>query len=144
MADSIRNPVRQRNLLSVLGLVVIAVLFIAAVTFSNQLFRSARLDLTENNLYTLSEGTKQVLSEIEEPIRLRFYYSKRISEELPDIGAYAQRVRDMLEEYAALADGKIRLFVRRGLRVDLGVIRDANTRRTPRPDSEISKRGKGE
>lgn len=111
MADTIRNPVRQRNVLSVLGLIVIAVLFIAVVTFSNQLFRSARLDLTEHELYTLSEGTKQVLSEIDEPIRLRFYYSNRIAEELPDIGTYAQRVRDMLEEYAARADGKIRLEI---------------------------------
>jgi len=111
MADKVQNPVRQRNLLSVLGLIVIAALFIAAVVLSNQLFRSARLDLTEDKLYTLSDGTKQVLSEIDEPIRLRFYYSSRIAEELPDIGVYAQRVRDMLEEYASIADGKIRLEI---------------------------------
>jgi ABC-type uncharacterized transport system involved in gliding motility auxiliary subunit len=111
MADTVQNPVRQRNVLSVLGLIIIAVLFVAVVVLSNQLFRSARLDLTEDRLYTLSEGTKQVLSEIDEPIRLRFYYSSRIAEELPDIGVYAQRVRDMLEEYASLADGKIRLEI---------------------------------
>jgi ABC-type uncharacterized transport system involved in gliding motility auxiliary subunit len=111
MAQEVKNPVRQRNLLSVLGLIAIAVLFIAVVIFSNQLFRSARLDLTENKLYTLSDGTREVLHEIDEPIRLRFYYSERITEELPDVGVYAQRVRDMLEEYAALADGEIRLEI---------------------------------
>ncbi len=111
MADTVKNTVRQRNLLSVLGLFIIAALFIAVVVFSNQMFRSARLDLTQDKLFTLSEGTRQVLSEIDEPITLRFYYSSRIAEDLPDIGVYAQRVRDMLEEYASIADGKIRLEV---------------------------------
>ncbi len=111
MADQVRNPVRQRNLLSVLGLIVIAALFVAVVVLSNQMFRSARLDLTEDKLFTLSEGTYQVLQGIDEPIRLRFYYSSRIAEELPDIAAYAQRVQELLEEYASISDGKIRLEV---------------------------------
>ena len=91
MADQVKNPVRQRNLLSVLGLIVIAALFIAVTVLSSQVFRSARLDLTEDKLFTLSDGTYKVLQEIDEPIRLRFYYSSRIAEELPDIGIYAQR-----------------------------------------------------
>ena len=111
MADQVKNPVRQRNLLSVLSLIIIAVLFVGVVIFSNQAFRSARLDLTEDRLFTLSDGTKQILSEIDEPITLRYYYSATIAEELPDVGVYAQRVQDMLEEYAALAGGKIRLEI---------------------------------
>ncbi len=111
MAETVKNPVRQRNLLSVLGLVVIAALFIAVVVISDQAFRSARIDLTEQKLYTLSEGTQEILRDIDEPIRLRFYYSSRISQELPDIGVYAQRVQELLEEYARLADGKIRLEI---------------------------------
>ncbi|MGY9054388.1 MAG: GldG family protein [Alphaproteobacteria bacterium] len=111
MAEAVKNPVRQRNLLSVLGLIVIAALFVAIVVLSNQAFRSARVDLTEDQLFTLSGGTKQILREIDEPVRLRFYYSSRIAEELPDIGVYAQRVRDMLEEYASIANGKIRLEI---------------------------------
>ena len=75
MADQVKNPVRQRNLLSVLSLIIIAVLFVGVVIFSNQAFRSARLDLTEDRLFTLSDGTKQILSEIDEPITLRYYYS---------------------------------------------------------------------
>jgi ABC-type uncharacterized transport system involved in gliding motility auxiliary subunit len=111
MTDTVKNPVRQRNLLSVVGLFVIAALFVGVVVLSNQVLRSARVDLTEDKLFTLSEGTKKVLSEIDEPIRLRFYYSARIAEELPDIGVYAQRVRDMLEEYADLSGGKVRLEI---------------------------------
>ncbi len=111
MADQVKNPVRQRNLLSVLGLIVIAALFISVTILSSQLFRSARLDLTEDQLFTLSDGTHQVLKEIDEPIRLRFYYSSRIAEELPDIGIYAQRVQDMLEEYVSISGGMLQLEV---------------------------------
>lgn len=111
MANQVKNPVRQRNLLSVLGLIVIAALFVAVTVLSGQLFRSAKLDLTEDKLYTLSDGTYAVLEDIDEPIRLRFYYSSRISEELPDIGIYAQRVRDMLEQYVTIANGMVQLEV---------------------------------
>ena len=111
MSDSVTNPVRQRNLLSVVGLLVVAVLFIGVIMLANQVFRSARVDLTEDKLFTLSEGTKKVLRAIDEPVRLRFYYSSRIAKDLPDVGIYAQRVRDMLEEYADLSNGKIRLEV---------------------------------
>ena len=111
MADQVKNPVRQRNLLSVLGLIVIAALFIAVTVLSSQVFRSARLDLTEDKLFTLSDGTYKVLQEIDEPIRLRFYYSSRIAEELPDIGIYAQRVQDMLEEYVSISGGMVQLEV---------------------------------
>jgi len=111
MADQVKNPVRQRNLLSVLGLIVIAALFIAVTILSTQLFRSARLDLTEDQLFTLSSGTHQVLKEIDEPIRLRFYSSSRIAEELPDVGIYAQRVQDMLEEYVSISGGMVQLEV---------------------------------
>lgn len=111
MADQVKNPVRQRNLLSVLGLIVIAALFVAVIVLSGQLFRSAKLDLTEDKLYTLSDGTYAVLEDIDEPVRLRFYYSSRISEELPDIGLYAQRVRDMLEQYVTISNGMVQLEV---------------------------------
>ena len=111
MADSAKNTVRRRNLFSVLGLIVIAMLFVGVVVLSSQLFRSVRVDLTQDRLFTLSDGTYQVLREIDEPIRLRYYYSGRIAKELPSIGVYAQRVQDMLEEFAVIADGNIQLEV---------------------------------
>ncbi|MET4699485.1 ABC-type uncharacterized transport system involved in gliding motility auxiliary subunit [Constrictibacter sp. MBR-5] len=102
---------RQRTLFSGLGLAILAVLFVAAVILSNTLLRSTRIDLTDDKLYTLSEGTRSVLQKIDEPITLRFYFSDRLAREIPAIGIYAQRVRDLLEEYAAVSDGKVRLEV---------------------------------
>ena len=100
----------QRKL-SLASLLLLALAFIAAVIVSNQLFRGWRIDLTENNLYTLSEGTQRILEKIEEPINLYFYFSDEATENLPGIRAYANRVRELLEEFEAEADGKIRLEV---------------------------------
>ena len=50
-----------------------------------------------------------MLKGIDEPITLSFYYSKRLGTEVGAYGLYAQRVRDMLQEYAAVSRGKIKL-----------------------------------
>lgn len=102
---------RQRGLFARLALVLLAVLFLAGVTLSDRLLRHARLDLTEEGAFTLAEDSRRVASSIDEPIVLRFYFSSRIAREIPQVGAYARHVRDLLEEFAAISDGKIELQV---------------------------------
>jgi len=92
-------------------LAVLAVLFVAVILISNTLFRGARVDLTANNLYTLSSGTKKILSNIDEPIHLYMFFSDKGSQNIPQLRTYATRVREMLEEMAARAGGKIQLDV---------------------------------
>ncbi|MEO8802065.1 MAG: Gldg family protein [Rudaea sp.] len=101
----------NRKLLTGSALAVLAILFVAAILLSNTLFRGARLDLTSNHLYTLSQGTKNILSDIEEPIHLYLFYSDKESQNLPQLRVYAQRVREMLQEMASRANGKIKLEV---------------------------------
>jgi ABC-type uncharacterized transport system involved in gliding motility auxiliary subunit len=98
---------RARSLAALvcLGLMLIAVNIIAGR------FLTARLDLTSERLYTLSHGTRQTLAHIDEPITLRLYYSTRLGELVPGYGVYAQRVRELLDEYVAAAKGKLRLEV---------------------------------
>ncbi|MGH8166405.1 MAG: GldG family protein, partial [Woeseiaceae bacterium] len=98
----------QRRLTST-TLVLLALAFIAAVIVSNQVFKGWRIDLTENNLYTLSGGTKRILEKIEEPINLHFYFSDKATENIPSLRSYANRVGELLEEFEAEADGKINL-----------------------------------
>ena len=45
------------------SLILLIVVFVAAVILSNMLFKGLRVDLTENNQYTLSDGTKRILGE---------------------------------------------------------------------------------
>ena len=83
------------------------VMFIAVNVAAGVLLRSARIDLTDNSLYTLSEGTYATLENLEEPITLRFFYSRDATAAYPSVNSYARRVRDLLHEYEALADGNI-------------------------------------
>ncbi len=100
----------QRRL-SASNLALLAIAFIAAVIISNEVFRGWKIDLTENNLYTLSDGTYRIIDKIDEPINLYFYYSDQATENIPALRDYANRVREMLEEFSDAADGRIRLQV---------------------------------
>jgi ABC-type uncharacterized transport system involved in gliding motility auxiliary subunit len=96
------------------ALAVLAVLLVAVLLISNTLLRGARLDLTENHLYTLSQGTKNILASIDEPIHLTLYFSDKTAAESSDPKAaalrdYAPRAREMLAEMAARAGGKLRV-----------------------------------
>lgn len=101
----------QQDRTGVFGLMLLAVAFVFAVIVSNQLFSGVRLDLTENRLYTLSDGTKRILDEIDEPINLYFYFSNEATRGIPSLRDYAVRVREMLEEIEDNSDGKVRLQV---------------------------------
>jgi len=94
------------------GLIALAVLFLAVVMLSNVGLRGVRLDLTQNKLYTLSQGTQQVLRDLKEPVNLYFYFSREAAaKQSPLMMPYAARVREFLEELSARAGGKIHLQV---------------------------------
>jgi ABC-type uncharacterized transport system involved in gliding motility auxiliary subunit len=100
---------RLQQRLSVSSLVLLILAFVIAVSLSNQLFRGWRIDLTENHLYTLSDGTRNMLRNIEEPLNLYFYYSDEATASMPTLRSYANRVLEMLEEFEDEAGGNIRL-----------------------------------
>lgn len=99
----------DRSKLAIGGLLLAVVIFVAVNVFSNAMFRGVQADLTANNLFTLSEGTKQVLDDIDEPITVRLYFSKVLGESNPRHKAYYTRVRELLERYQDLSEGMIRL-----------------------------------
>jgi ABC-type uncharacterized transport system involved in gliding motility auxiliary subunit len=102
----------NRNRLGATTLALVVLGFVVAVVASNTWLRGFRIDLTENGLYTLGEGTRAVLADIDEPINLYFFFSNEASQQLPSLRAYATRVREMLEEFEANApDGKLVLHV---------------------------------
>ena len=70
-----------------------------------------RIDLTEDRLYTLSEGTRNIVSNLETPIELRFFYSESATEDQPQIRAYGRRVQELLEEITFASEGNLTLNV---------------------------------
>ena len=101
----------NRKLVTGTGLIIALALFLTVNIIANQGLTSWRLDLTENKLYTLSFGSKNILAELAEPVTIRLYFSAKEFANIPQLLNYGKRVRDMLEEYAAAGNGKVKLQV---------------------------------
>ena len=97
--------------ITVTGLVLAAVLLLAINIFSSAAFTSVRADLTQNKLYTLTDGTKHLLRSLQEPIRLRLFLSEHLATRVPQVNSYATRVRELLGEYEREAKGKLTINV---------------------------------
>ena len=70
------------------------------------LFRKARVDFTEESLYTLSDGTISILSKLDSPIKLKLYYSKTAAnkgtEGLRTFNNHFLYVQELLRQYVDL------------------------------------------
>ena len=67
--------------------------------------RPMRIDLTDNQIFTLSESTKSVISKIDDNLVVSIYFSN----DLPSVLSNNSRfIQDILEEYQARSNGKIR------------------------------------
>ncbi len=66
----------------------------------------ARLDITEEKLYSLSKTTKSQLSELREPLVIRGYFSERSH---PLLTPLVPKIKDLLSEYETVSNGKVRI-----------------------------------
>lgn len=103
-----RRPM-SRGTYAAVALVLAVVLFVAFNITSSIWLRAMRIDLTENGLYTLTDSTRSTLAKLTEPVTLRFFYSREVAADYSQVSAYAEEVRDLLQEYAAEAPGKIHI-----------------------------------
>ncbi len=102
---------RQQRRVGLTSLGLLGLTFVAALIASNTLLRGMRIDLTENNLYTISAGTRELLETIDEPINLYFFFSDQETANVPFLRGYATRVRETLEEFARVAGGRLIVHV---------------------------------
>ncbi|MFQ5749687.1 MAG: Gldg family protein [Planctomycetota bacterium] len=102
---------RSLRWISLSGLGLAAVLFLAVNLLSTELLRGFRVDLTDHHLYTLSDGSRKIAASLEEPIRMRYFFSQKVSNQIPGIKAYAQRVEELLREYVLESGGRIKLEI---------------------------------
>jgi ABC-type uncharacterized transport system involved in gliding motility auxiliary subunit len=101
----------SKTKLGLAGIGLALVLFFALNIAANATLRGIRMDLTEDRLFTLDEGSKAVARAIDEPIQLNYYFSRKVASDVPPVVSYADRVLGMLEEFERESDGKIRLSV---------------------------------
>lgn len=91
-------------LYSALGLVVLALVLVAA----NYLIGVVplRADLTEGNIYTLSDGTKKILRNLSSPVTIKLYESQGEAVPVP-LRSFAQRVDDVVREFKGVAGANL-------------------------------------
>jgi ABC-type uncharacterized transport system involved in gliding motility auxiliary subunit len=87
------------------------VLLLSVNVIASNAMRNSRVDLTQQNLFTISPGTRTVLRTIDEPISVRLYYSRRLGEASSAYARYFERVRGLLEQYRDISGGKLELAI---------------------------------
>lgn len=91
------------------GLALAAVILLSVNLVSAIGLRGWQADLTQGHAFTISEGTRQVLRGIDEPITVRVYFSKRLGEVAPSQASYFERVRALLDNYRDISGGKLQV-----------------------------------
>jgi ABC-2 type transport system permease protein len=66
-----------------------------------------RVDLTRDNLYTLSPGTRQALRDLNDVITVKLVVSRELP---PEVALTVRDVRDLLADYRRASDGKFRVI----------------------------------
>lgn len=66
-----------------------------------------QLDLTSGGVYTLSPGSKSMLSKIEEPVTLKFYYSSSVRDLPIYFKNFANRIHQLLLQYQRASGGMV-------------------------------------
>jgi ABC-type uncharacterized transport system involved in gliding motility auxiliary subunit len=88
-----------------------AVILLSVNVIASLGLRNIKTDLTEDRLFTISDGTREVLRSIDEPITARLYFSRRLAELAPEQARYFQRVKALFEQYRDHSGGKLQLTV---------------------------------
>ena len=94
-----------------LALICIVVITVCAVLIVQKVAGQARMDLTQHGLYTLSDGTQRILGKLNQPVKLKLYFSRKAAMKGPEqirfYSTYYLYVRAVLEEYVSLSRGKL-------------------------------------
>ncbi|MGI9421660.1 MAG: GldG family protein [Hyphomicrobiaceae bacterium] len=99
----------SRSTMAWLAVALGAIVLLSVNVISANLFRTANADLTESGLYSLSDSTSRVLSNISEPIDVRIYFTAKLGDAAPLYKRYFERVRALFDQYAGMSGNKLRV-----------------------------------
>ncbi|MFQ5787532.1 MAG: GldG family protein, partial [Thermodesulfobacteriota bacterium] len=106
----------NRSVRVIIGIILVLVITFCAISICQNIGKSSlRVDVTEQNLYTLSDGTKAILAKLNQPVKVKLYYAKTAalkgSDQIQYFNNYYKFVKALLEEYASEAKGMIDLQI---------------------------------
>jgi len=67
------------------------------------------VDLTEDKVHTISDGTKAILEELDAPVTINYYATRKSSFLPKQMKLYMKKVDSFLKQYESLSNGKVRI-----------------------------------
>lgn len=105
----------NKNIRKIAGIVFVLIIAFSFISISENAGKNLKADVTAQKIYSLSGGTKAILGKLNQPIKMKLYYSKTAAIKGPDqiryFNNYYEFVRSLLEEYAAAGKGMVQLEV---------------------------------
>lgn len=105
----------NRALRTIVAVVFVSVIIFSAISICQNIGKGLKADITDQKLYTLSDGTKKILGKLTQPITVKLYYAKTAALKGPDqiryFNNYYEFVKALLEEYVAVSQGKFELEI---------------------------------
>ena len=101
----------------IIAVALVAVITVLAVHVVTRMTEAVRMDVTEDRLYSLTDGTREILQRMQdegtEPIDIALYFSETTGKSLPSFIkqfiVYEDYLQALLREYERAAGGKIRV-----------------------------------
>ncbi|MCH7919272.1 MAG: Gldg family protein [Planctomycetes bacterium] len=103
----------SRTIRTIIGVILILTITFSTISICQNI--GLKIDVTEQSLYTLSQGTKSILAKLNQPITAKLYFAKTAALQGPDqirfFSNYYEFVKVLLEEYASVAKGMVKLEI---------------------------------
>jgi ABC-type uncharacterized transport system involved in gliding motility auxiliary subunit len=106
-----RFSLDDRRAVAAVCIALAIVFFLALNIWADRSLQSTRLDATADGIYSITNGTRKMLAGIDEPVTLRLYRSAGLEALGPVYTKHAKRISEMLDEYARLSGGKVRVEI---------------------------------
>ncbi len=105
----------SRTLRAALGTILVLIIAFSGISICQNIGKRVRVDVTDQGLYTLSKGTKSILSKLNQPVKAKLFYAKTAAMKGPDqirfFNNYYTFVRTLLDEYVAASNGLVELEI---------------------------------
>jgi len=105
----------NRTIRAIIGASFVLIIIFSAISIFQNIGKSLKVDITDQRLYMLSDGTKAILSKLNQPIKAKLYYAKTASLKGPDqirfFNNYYEFVKALLEEYVSVSRGMVELEI---------------------------------
>ena len=105
----------NRTMRAILGAIFVLVIIFSGISICQNIGRPLKMDITDQRLYTLSDGTQSILAKLNQPIKAKLYFAKTASLKGPDqirfFNNYYEFVKALLEEYVAASNGMVELEI---------------------------------